>query len=217
MISFSERSLAKLLIALTIYLTSLFAANTLGLKIMPFLFGTHLTVSIFSLPFVFVGTDIIGEVYGKRVAQYFVWAGFISILLFMVYSILSLAMPWSPEGLWAKDGYEMMFGVSLRIGLASLVAFLVGEYQDVILFFFLRKRLGTSKFWLRSLISNIWSQFLDSALFMLIAFAGVYEWPVLISITLTLWGFKVLMGFLYTPLSYAGIFLLREPDASKAN
>jgi len=41
----SNYDLKKLLIVLAIYLTSLFAANTLGLKIMPFLFGSHLSVA----------------------------------------------------------------------------------------------------------------------------------------------------------------------------
>ena len=53
----------KLIIALTLYIVSLFAANTLGLKTMPFLFGTHLSVSVFFFPFVFLMTDVIGEVY----------------------------------------------------------------------------------------------------------------------------------------------------------
>ena len=52
--------LRKLLIVLSIYLTSLFAANTLGLKIMPVLFGTHISVGIIAFPFVFITTDIIG-------------------------------------------------------------------------------------------------------------------------------------------------------------
>ena len=97
MIQFTETSFKKLLIALAVYLTSLFAANTLGLKIMPFIFGSHLSVAVFSFPVVFLMTDVIGEVYGKRAAKFFVFAGFISTALFIAYSFLSLAMPWSPD------------------------------------------------------------------------------------------------------------------------
>ena len=206
----SERSLKKIIIALAIYITSLIAANTLGLKIMPFLFGSHLSVGIFSFPVVFLMTDVIGEVYGQKIAKFFVWAGFISTGLFIVYSLLSLWMPWSNAGLWAKDGYNVVFAVSTRIAVASLLAFIIGEYQDVIAFFFLRKRLGTSNFWLRNILSSIWSQFLDTTIFMIVAFAGVYSTPVLISIILTWWLYKVAMGALYTPLTYWGVALLRE-------
>ncbi|MDD4332529.1 MAG: queuosine precursor transporter [Patescibacteria group bacterium] len=210
MIQLTEKSYKKIFIALALYLTSLFAANTLGLKIMPFLFGTHLSVAVFCCPIVFLMTDVIGEVYGKQVAKLFVLAGFISTALFIAYSFLSLAMPWSADGEWARVGYNQVFGLSVRMAFASIVAFLIAEYQDVFSFFFFRAKFGEKFFWLRSLLSNVWSQLLDSIIFMVIAFAGVYETKVLISIIISWWLYKVAMGFLYTPLSYLGIYLLRE-------
>lgn len=212
MIQRSERSFKKLLIALAIYLTSLFAANTLGIKLMPFLFGSHLSVGVFSFPVVFLMTDVIGEVYGKRTAQAFVLAGFVSTILFIVYSWLSLVMPWSEDGEWAHAGYDVIFGLSTRIAIASLVAFLIAEYQDVLSFFFFRERVGVKYFWVRSLLSNMWSQLLDTVIFMVIAFVGVYSWRTLVSIIVTWWLYKVAMGLLYTPLSYVGIYLLRNKD-----
>ena len=210
MFQFSEKSFKKILIALAIYLTSLFAANTLGLKIMPFLFGSHLSVAVFSFPVVFLMTDVIGEVYGKKTAKFFVLAGFISTALFIVYSLLSIALPWSADGEWVKEGYNQVFGVSVRIAVASLAAFLIAEYQDVFSFFFLREKMGVKFFWLRSMLSNLWSQFLDTVIFMVIAFAGVYSTPTLISIIITWWLYKVAMGAVYTPLSYVGIYFLRD-------
>ena len=212
MFQLSEKSFRKLIIALAVYLTSLFAANTLGLKIMPFIFGTHLSVAVFSFPVVFLMTDVIGEVYGKRVAKFFVLAGFISTVLFVLYSLLSIAMPWSEAGNWAKDSYNTIFYVSARIGVASVVAFVIGEYQDVLSFFFFKEKFGVKYFWLRSLLSNIWSQLLDSAIFMVIAFAGVYQTKTLVSIIFTWWLYKVAMGALYTPLSYVGIWLLKDKE-----
>ena len=212
MIQLKETSFKKLLIALSIYLTSLLAANTLGLKLMPFIFGSHLSVSVFSFPIVFLMTDVIGEVYGKRIAKFFVLAGFVSTFLFILYSIISLAMPWSADGEWVKEGYGQVFGVSLRIAGASLVAFLIAEYQDVLSFFFLREKLHVKSFWLRSLFSNLWSQLLDTTIFMVIAFVGVYSTSTLISIIITWWLYKVGMGLLYTPLSYLGIRLLSTKE-----
>src|SRR6185369_1485501 len=108
----TEKDYKKIFLCLTLYLTSLFAANTLGLKIMPFLFRSHLSVAVFSFPIVFLMTDVIGEVYGKRMAKLFVRAGFISTALFILYSLLSLWLPWATEGLWAKEGYNLIFGIS---------------------------------------------------------------------------------------------------------
>ncbi len=213
----TEKDYKKILVCLTLYLTSLFAANTLGIKIMPFLFGTHLSVGVFCFPIVFIMTDLIGEVYGKKMAKNFVLAGVTSIALFLVYSLISTVAPWAEEGLWVKDGYNQIFGLTARISIASLVAFFVGEYQDVISFFFLKKKIGEKNFWLRSNLSNIWSQFLDTVIFMIIAFLGVYPISTLVSIIFTWWLFKVLMGFLYTPLSYLGIYILRGSNKDNAN
>ncbi|MCC6643133.1 queuosine precursor transporter [Candidatus Peregrinibacteria bacterium] len=210
MIQLTEKSFKKLIIALAIYLTSLFAANTLGLKIMSFIFDSHLSVAVFSFPVVFLMTDIIGEVYGKRIAKLFVLAGFISTALFIAFSFLSLAMPWSADGEWAKISYDQIFGISIRIAIASLAAFLIAEYQDVIAFFFFREKLGVKPFWLRSFLSNLWSQLLDTTIFMVIAFAGIYPTPTLINIIISWWLYKVAMGLLYTPLSYIGIYFLQD-------
>ena len=205
----SFKDYRKILICLTLYITSLFAANSLGIKIMPFIFGTHLSVSIVFFPIIFIMTDVIGEVYGKKIAKLFVLSGVISIVLFILYSIISSIAPWSKEGLWAQEGYNQIFGLTVRMSIASVLAFVVAEYQDVFSFFFFKKKFGSKYFWLRSNLSNIWSQLLDSAIFMFVAFLGVYPLKVIIMMTLPWWIFKVIMGFIYTPMSYLGIHLLR--------
>lgn len=213
--SLSEQDYTKLTIALALYLSSIAAANTLGLKLMPFLFDTNLSVSVFSMPIIFLMTDVVGEVYGKRIARLFVIAGLVSVTMFILYSFLSLSMPWSPKSEWIHTGYNQVFGTTIRVAIASIVAFAISEYQDVFTFFFFKRVWGDTKFWLRSLLSNIWSQLLDSAIFMVIAFAGIYETSTLINIILSWWIYKVVMGFFYTPLSYVGIYALRHDYTKK--
>lgn len=213
-----EKDYKKILICLTLYIGSLFAANTLGMKLMPFIFGTHLSVAIFSFPLIFIMTDVIGEVYGKKMAKNFVWAGILSIFIFLIYSFISMILPWSDKSLWAKDGYNLIFGISVRFSIASLVAYAIGEYQDVISFFFFKKKFGKKYFWLRSNLSNIWSQLLDSTIFMFIAYLGIMPVKTILLIIIPWWIYKVFMGFLYTPLSYLGIRLLRgKQNANQAN
>lgn len=210
----------KLLIALTIYLVSLFASNTLGLKLMPFIFGTQLSVAVFFFPFVFIMTDVVGEIYGKKMARRFVLAGFLSILLFLFYTLISTIMPWGERALWAKDSYNQIFGVSARIAIASLVAFAIAEYQDVLAFFFFRRKLGSKFFGIRSILSNLWSQLLDTTIFTFVAFLNVYSIETIFLIIVPWWLYKVAMGALYLPLSYLGLRLMRgkqQPAASNPN
>lgn len=206
----TDSSLKKLLMAMVLYITALFAANTLGMKLMPFLFDSRLSVAVFSFPIVFLMTDVVGEIYGENIAKQFVYAGFLSLVMFIAFSYLSLWMPWAEDGTWVKDSYEQVFGISIRMAIASLVAFIVSEYQDVVSFFFFKDKLGAGRFWLRSFLSNVWSQLLDTIIFFSIAFVGVYSLDILIRLIITWWLFKVLMGALYTPLSYLGLYLLKD-------
>jgi len=208
----SESALKRIVIALAIYLTALFASNTLGLKIMPFLFGSHVTVGVFMFPFVFLITDVVGEIYGRHVAKFFVRAGLISTVIFIIFTYISLWTPWASAGEWAKESYNQIYGISGRIAIASVVAFVLAEFQDVFAFFYVKNKIGSKLFWLRSLLSNLWSQLLDTVIFMTIAFYGIYDNKTLLGIMLTWWLYKVLMGLLYTPLSYLGLRLLKEEN-----
>lgn len=206
----------RLIIALSIYLTSLVASNTLGLKLMPSIFGTNLSVAVFFFPFVFLTTDVVGQIYGKKMARSFVLAGFVTTALFILYSVISTLMPWSESSLWAKDAYNTVFGVSIRISIASLLAFVIAEYQDVFVFFRLKEKNLTQNFWLRSTASNIWSQLLDTFIFMFVAFWGVYSVKTIILAGIPWWIYKVAIGAAYSPLSYLGLRLLKDEKASEA-
>lgn len=208
----TTRDQKKVFVCLVLYITSLIAANTLGIKTMPFLFGTHISVSVFYFPFVFLMTDVIGEVYGKRLARQFVMAGFVAVLAFMAFNIVSILMPWATASMWAHDAYNTLYSVSIRISIASVLAFAIGEYQDVMAFFFFKAKQGGKHFWLRSNLSNVWSQFLDTVIFMTVAFAGIYPTHKLILMIIPWWLYKVAMGAAYTPLSYLGIRILRRTN-----
>ncbi len=207
----------KIIIALTLYVTALLATNTLGLKLMPFLFGTHLSTSVFFFPFVFLMTDVIGDVYGKKMAQSFVFAGFLATVLFLVFNLVSNITPWSSEALWVKDSYNAIFTISIRISIASLLAFIIGEYQDVLFFFFIKKKIERSTFFIRSTLSNIWSQFLDTTIFMFVAFLGIFSVKTIILMAIPWWIYKVLMGMAYMPLSYLGIKLLKGKSKNETS
>ena len=201
----------KLTIALTIYLTSIFASNTLGIKLMPFIFGTHLSVAIFVFPVVFLMTDVVGELYGKKMARMFVRMGLYATGLFILVNLLANLMPSSPD-FYMKESYAQIFGLSLRFAIASLAAFFIGEYQDVFSFFFLKAKFGGKWFWLRSNLSNLWGQLLDSVIWFSIAFVGVYSFKTIVLTLIPWWLFKVGMGLVYSPLSYLGLKLLKEKN-----
>ena len=126
----------KLLFVLTIYITAIFMSNLLGLKTMPFFFGTHISFAVFTLPFVFITTDITGKIYGKELAKKFVFLGFLALCIWTLFSLFADMIPWSSHT-YARigDAYDQIFSLSIRVAIASLLAFSLSEYLDVLVFF----------------------------------------------------------------------------------
>ena len=79
----------KILIALTIYISALFASNLLGMKTFPFFFETHISFAVFTLPFVFITTDIIAKAYSIDLAKKFVFLGFFALIFWMILSFFA--------------------------------------------------------------------------------------------------------------------------------
>ncbi len=194
----------KILIALTIYITAIFMSNLLGLKTMPFLFGTHISFAVFTLPFVFITTDVIGKVYGKALAKQFVFLGFFSLTVWTLFSLFADILPWS-SSTYDRIGvaYDSVFSLSIRVALASLSAFLISEYLDVLIFF--RYKHQKRSFWMASLASNVVSQLIDTGVFMLVAFYWVFDLEKILMMSIPWWIYKVSMGVLYMPFSYLAL------------
>jgi len=199
----------KLFFLLAVYISALFASNLLGMKTMPFLFGTHLSVAVFFLPILFLTTDIVGQVYGKEMSKKFVYAWFIALIFFTLGNLLTNTLPWS-EATYTRIGsaYDIVFGLSPRMGIASLFAFLASEYIDVVTFF-LGKKLWNN-FFFASTFSNLISQAIDTTIFMMIAFIGVFSPEKILMMAIPWWLYKVLGGLIYTPFSYFTLSLLKK-------
>lgn len=191
----------KLFYMLAIYIAALFASNLLGMKTMPFLFGTHLSLAVFFMPILFITTDIVGQIYGRDMAKQFVYAGFIALVFFTIGNFLTESLPWS-ESSFSRIGeaYDTIFSISVRVSIASLLAYFFSEYIDVIIFFAAKKLV--SNFFFASTLSNLVSQAIDTIVFMTIAFVWIFSPEKILMMALPWWIYKVLGGVLYTPISY---------------
>ena len=66
-----------------------------------------------------------------------------------------------------------MFGNASRVGIASLIAFILSQHLNIVLYQELKRRWGRNYVWLRANLSNLVAQMLDSAVFFIIAFWSV--------------------------------------------
>ncbi len=211
---FSKDQKKQFLFAL--YLTSMVLVNTLGSKITTL--GTvRASVGVFFMPILFLVTDIIGEVYGRKTSSQFV--NLSTIMLVFMFLMMGLCIVLPPNATWGlQESYAVIFGSSMRMTVASLFSFYIAQHVDVLTFSAIKRLTKSRHLWIRNNVSTIISQFLDTTIFMFIAFYHInerYTVPFIFSLILPYWGFKVLFALLDTPLCYLGVWWLRkgEPQA----
>jgi queuosine precursor transporter len=201
-------------ILLGFFIASLILANLLGSKITTIL-GIRVSVGIFFIPILFLVTDIITEVHGKTRAKNFFYIS-ISVLLFAIAMIyLCIIMP-AHEKWLNQEFYEMIFKGSLRMTIASLVAFILSQYHDIWAFHFWKKKTNGKFLWLRNNASTIVSQFIDTTVFMYIAFyhlAPKFTSGFIFSLIIPYWIFKIVFALLDTPLCYLGVKWLKKNNS----
>lgn len=196
---------------LSLYVSFMVMANTLGGKITT-LAGVRVSVGIFFMPVMFLITDIEGEVYGKERATLFVRSAELMLVFLFLFMALCIKLP--PNKTWGmQEAYQSVFGSSLRMTLASLISFVISQNLDVRLFFRIRSWSHGKKLWVRNNVATIISQFVDTTVFMFLAFWRYnerYTAAFVFSLVLPYWAFKVVFALADTPFCYWGVRWLRK-------
>lgn len=208
-------TISKFDLLVSIYVFCIAIAELMGAKTFPLplmTWGIHLnaSVGIFVIPVLFSINDIIVEVYGKKRARSVVLSGLIVVILILLFSILATSLPPSNRFLASEKAYEEIFTKTVRISLASLSAFALSELLDVYIFSKLREMLGKNALWLRNNLSNFISQFVDTTVFIVLAFYAVNQSlgansTFLFSLILPYWLLKCFMSVIETPFVYLGV------------
>ncbi len=186
----------------------------------------NLTAGVLLWPVVFVMTDIINEYYGRRGVRMlsFLAAGLICYAFLMCFLAIHLV----PADFWPQShinpslseadqsalrvkvgdynaAFRLVFGQGLWIIFGSLIAFLVGQIVDVLIFHRIKRFTGEKLLWLRATGSTIISQLLDSYVVLTIAFYVGANWPLSLVLAIGTVNFiyKFIMAIGLTPVIYA--------------
>lgn len=206
----------KLQILLGLFVGAIVAANLLGTKIAN-LWVAVASVGIFMYPITFLVTDVVEDVFGKEKVKGFVIAGFIAIILVMLLTVLSVMLP--PASRYASnEAFLEVFSPSIRIMIASLIAFLLAQYHDIWAFNFWKKKTKGRFLWLRNNLSTVVSQFIDTTVFMFIAFymaTPKYTVDFIFALIVPYYLLKVFVAFCDTPFVYLGVWWLKGERPKK--
>lgn len=150
----------------------------------------------------FLATDILSENHGERDARRAVYFGFVGIITVTLLMNLALLFEPAPAD-FAHTSLTTVFSLLPRVTAASLVAYAISQLHDVWAYAHWKRRFPARRMiWLRNNLSTAVSQLIDSVVFTLAAFAGVFSTEVLVEIVVTTYVLKLLVALLDTPLIY---------------
>jgi len=140
--------------------------------------GLVVPAAIFIYALTFTLIDLVNESMGKQGARKVILAAFIANLLLAAYAQFAVLLP--PASFYSgQEAYASVLGSTPRIVFASLTAYLISSLIDAEIFAFWRSRIRGPK-WLRVLVSNTISTWVDSVVFITFAFYGVMSvWPLI--------------------------------------
>ncbi|MDE2078797.1 MAG: queuosine precursor transporter [Patescibacteria group bacterium] len=193
-----------------LFVSILIISNVASTKIVdfgPFTFdgGTLL----FPLSYIF--GDIMTEVYGYKGTRPIIWLGFFSTFMMAVTFIVVGALPAAP-GWDNQAAYDVILGLTPRIVAASLIAYFAGEFSNS--FVLAKMKIMTKGRWLwtRTIGSTIVGEFVDTMLFVVIAFWGVFPTALVVTLIISNYVFKTLVEVVFTPITYKVVGFLKRSE-----
>ncbi len=190
----------------SVFLTALLLAEITGGKLIQItLWGELdfiLTMGVIPFPITFIVTDIINEYYGRRGIRFITLLGMAMVLFALVLLQIEMSIPAAAISPVSHEAFNSVFGVSARIIVGSLTAYLIGQFVDIYVFHYLRRRTGGKMLWLRATGSTVVSQLVDSFVVLYIAFLGPLSAMQILGIGTTNYIYKFLIAVGITPILY---------------
>lgn len=162
---------------------------------------------LFPLSYIF--GDVLTEVYGYARSRKVIWTGFVAAVLmsltFFVVGLLPPAAEWTGQEAW-----NTILGITPRIVLASLLAYLAGEFSNSIVLAKMKVRTSGRFLWARTIGSTLIGEGVDTAIFCLVAFYGILPNDLLVTVVISNYVFKCGVEVALTPVTYGVVGYLKQ-------
>jgi uncharacterized integral membrane protein (TIGR00697 family) len=162
-------------------------------------------------PLAYIFGDVLTEVYGYARARRVIWTGFVWIAVAAGVFALIDALPAAPE-YELSESFSAILGQTPRIVLGSLAAFVAGSFVNSFVLARLKVWTAGKLLWTRTIGSTVIGEGVDTAVFLLIAFGGVFSSATLWDIFESNYVFKVGVEIVFTPITYAVVTYLKRAE-----
>ena len=198
-------------LVMALFVTILLCSNVIGAAKVCTVWGFTFGAGVLFFPISYIFNDVLTEVYGYARARKVVWAGFGAIIFasFMSWVVVTLppAIGWNDQ-----RAYETVFGQTPRIVFASLTAFFAGEFVNSYVLAKMKILTSGRHLWSRTIGSTIVGEGVDSLVFYPLAFLGVWEQKLVVTVMISNYVIKVLWEAVVTPVTYQVVGFLKRAE-----
>jgi uncharacterized integral membrane protein (TIGR00697 family) len=111
-----------------------------------------------------------------------------------------------------QEAYMKILGQTPRIVAASLIAYFAGEFSNSFVLAKMKIFTKGKRLWTRTIGSTVIGEGIDTILFVLIAFSGLYSWNLVFLIIISNYIFKVGLEIILTPVTYQAVGFLKQKE-----
>ena len=179
-------------------------------------FFINFPAALIFFPLTYFFDDVLTEVYGFKVSRLIIWGGLACSAFVTLFTWIAVQLPASP--IWdantnhGASAYEQVFSGSMRVFLASMIAYFFGEFLNSIILARLKVLTAGKYFSLRVMSSTAVGAGIDSIIFCNIAFWNIMPTRVIWEIIVTLYLIKLAYEFIMLPVTYSLTRYLKKAD-----
>lgn len=167
-------------------------------------------VGMIAFPLTFVITDLLNDFYGPRATRFLSYVGLGMLAVTFGILLAASALPAAEKTTFPVEWFDGIFGGSLRLIVASMTAYFVGQLLDIY-FFGVLKRLARGRYlWLRATGSTLLSQLVDSVIVSFVLFWGTMSVREIWVIVANSYVLKFVIAIAMTPVIYLGHGLMHR-------
>jgi uncharacterized integral membrane protein (TIGR00697 family) len=193
-----------------LFVTCLLLSNIIAGKLIVILhWAVPAAIVIFPITYLF--GDVLTEVYGFKKTRLVIWTGF-AMNFFMVAIFWLVIILKYPSFFKEQTSYKTVLAMTPRIVLASLIAYLFGEFINSTVLSVMKKRTKGRWLWTRTIGSTIAGQGIDSLIFISIAFSFTYPWGIVFQMILVQWILKTAYEIIATPFMYLIVHFIKKKE-----
>lgn len=169
-------------------------------------------VLFFPLSYIF--GDVLTEVYGYGRDRRVIWAGFGALVFATIMStvVLALTPAADPFNTEYQTHLDAVFGNTPRIAIGAIIAFWSGSFVNSYVMAKMKIWSQGRRLWMRTIGSTLCGEFVDSSLFYVIAFHGIWSNQQLLTVIVAQYFLKTGWEVVMTPVTYKVVNFLKRKE-----